>query len=195
VALALAVAPLFWIAALSAVLFYQDAAGRFLMAPVALAGASWGLVARRRALAWGLVAVAATSAALAVLNDGKRPSGLPLLERPAPASYWTTPRWRAQGGEVHTPALVRFVDERVPAGARLGVALTPSDAGYVFLGPRLDRRLDLLPPGATDAPEATWAFVSPLGRSALAPRLCAGWRRLAARPDGWDVYRRTASCS
>ena len=70
--------------------------GRFLMTPVALAGATWGLVGRARPLAWGLTGIAITALALAVLNDTKRPSGLPLLERPAPASYWTTPRWRGR---------------------------------------------------------------------------------------------------
>ena len=40
----LALAPVYWLVALSALLFYQDAAGRFLMAPIALAGATWGLV-------------------------------------------------------------------------------------------------------------------------------------------------------
>ena len=183
-------APVYWIAALSVVLFYQDAAGRFLMAPVALAGATWGLVARARPIAWGLVGIAVTALVLAVLNDTKRPSGVPMLERPAPASYWSTPRWQAQGSEVHVPDLIRFVDERVSDAARIGLAITASDPGYVFFGPALDRRLDLLRPGAADAPNAAWAFVSPTGRSSLAPRLCPAWRREAARPSGWEVYRR-----
>ncbi len=97
-ALLLALTPVYWIAMLAALLFYQDAAGRFLMAPMALAGAIWGLVLRWRPLAWGLAGVAVTAVALAVLNDSKRPSGVALLERPAPTSYWSLPRWRAQGG-------------------------------------------------------------------------------------------------
>ena len=139
----LTLTPVYWIAAMSGVLFYQDAAGRFLMAPIALAGATWGLVGRRRPVAWGLAGIAVTALALAVLNDSKRPSGLPLLERPAPASYWTTPRWRAVGSEVHVPDLIRFVDEQVPDDARIALAITASDPGYVLLGPRL-RRFDLL---------------------------------------------------
>ena len=91
---------------------------------------------------------------------------------------------------LHAPALIRFVDERVPENARAALAITASDPGYVFFGPRLDRRLDLLGRGAVDAPKATWAFVSPSGRSALAPRLCGAWQRLAATPDRWAVYRR-----
>lgn len=186
----LALAPAYWIVMLSALLFYQDAAGRFLMAPVALAGATWGLTVRWQPLAWGLVAVAVTAVGLAVLNDSKRPSGVALLERPAPASYWGKARAQAQGSELHVPDLIRFVDERVPADARVALGLTASDAGYVFFGPRLDRRLDLLRAGATDAPRASWAFVSPSARTVRSAALCARWQRLAAEPSGWTVYRR-----
>lgn len=186
----LALAPAYWLVALSVALFYQDAAGRFLMAPVALAAATWGIALRARPVAWGLAGIAITAVALALLNDTKRPSGVPLLERPAPASYWSTPRRLAQGREVHVPGLIGFVDDNVPSTASVGLAITASDPGYVFFGPALDRRLDLLGRRAADAPLATWAFVSPTGRSQLAPRLCDAWRRLAAMPDGWSVYRR-----
>jgi hypothetical protein len=188
----LVLAPLYWIGMLSALLFYQDAAGRFLMAPMALAGATWGVVLRWRALAWGAAGIAVTAAVLAVLHDSKRPSGVALLERPAPAGYWSEPRWRAQGGELHIPDLVRFVDERVPAGARIALGITASDAGYPFFGRDLDRRLDLLTAGATDAQHATWAFVSPSARSVRKAALCARWHRLDAEPSRWWVYRRTA---
>ena len=189
----LAFAPVYWLIALSVSLFYQDAAGRFLMAPVALAGAAWGLAIRVRAVAWGLAVIGLTALGLAVLNDTKRPSGVPLLQA-APASYWTTPRWQAQGREVHVPELIRFVDSRVDPNARVGLAITPSDAGYVFFGPRLDRRLELLSSGARDAPDAAWVFVSPSARQARGPRLCDGWQQLTDSPDGWSVYRRSGSC-
>jgi hypothetical protein len=190
VAVLLALAPVYWLVALSALLFYQDAAGRFFMAPVALAGATWGLAARVRWAAWGLAAIGVTTLALAVLNDSKRPSGVPLLERPAPTSYLSEPRWSAQGREVFVPELIRFVDERVPTDARVGVAITPSDPGYVLLGPALDRRLVSLGTGALDTPGATWAFVSPSARGST--RHCAAWQRLPVRPSSWDVYRRPA---
>ena len=191
VAALLALAPLYWLVALSALLFYQDAAGRFFMAPMAVAAASWGLVARRRWAAWGLTSIAVTALALAVLNDTKRPSGLALLERPAPPSYFAEPRWRAQGKEVFVPELIRLVDERVPAGARIGLAITPSDPGYVVLGRGL-RRFELFPSGRSDAPGASWVFASASARSPGRPKLCAAWSTLAAEPDGWTVYRRVA---
>jgi len=189
--LLLALAPVYWIAMLAALLFYQDAAGRFLIAPVALAGATWGIVLRWRPLAWGLVGVGITAVALAVLNDSKRPSGVALLERPAPASYWSKPRWHAQGDELHVPDLIRFVDERVPTDARLGIAITASDAGYPFFGSGLDRRLDLVGAGARDAPHASWAFVSPGAAPSARPALCDRWRRMTVEPSGWQVYRRS----
>ena len=133
--------------------------------------------------------VAITALALAMLNDSKRPSGLPLLERPAPESYWASPRWRAVGSEVHVPDLIRFVDERVPDDARIALAITASDPGYVLLGPRL-RRFDLLSAQASDAPEASWVFVSPLSRASGAPRLCGAWERSQEAPNGWAAYRR-----
>ena len=185
----LALAPVYWLVAMSAALFYQDAAGRFLMAPVALAGSMWGIVGRRRAIAWGLTGIAVTALALAVLNDTKRPSGLALLERPSPPSYWMAPRWRAVGGEVHVPDLIRLVDERVPDDAGVALAITASDPGYVLLGRDL-RPFSLLAAGARDAPGASWAFVSPGARGTAAPRLCGAWERRGESPGGWDAYRR-----
>lgn len=191
IAALLALAPLYWLVTLSSLLFYQDAAGRFFMAPMALAAAGWGLVARARWVAWGLSGVAITALALAVLNDTKRPSGLALLERPSPRSYFAEPRWSAQGREVFVPELIRLVDDRVARDARIGLAITPSDSGYVLLGSGLDRRFNLLPWGTVDASRATWAFASSSARSPGRPELCARWRRLAEKPDGWTVYRRS----
>jgi glycosyl transferase family 87 len=185
----LALAPVYWLVVMSAALFYQDAAGRFLMAPVALAGSMWGIVGRQRAIAWGLTGIAVTALGVALLNDTKRPSGLALLERPSPPSYWTAPRWRAVGSEVHVPALIRFVDGRVPDDARVALAITASDPGYVLLGHGL-RPFSLLAAGARDAPGASWAFVSPGARGSAAPRLCGAWERQGESPGGWDAYRR-----
>ena len=111
-------APVYWLAAMSARPLLP---GRRRPVPDGADGARRRDLGPRRAepaLAWGLAGIAVTALALAVLNDSKRPSGLPLLERPAPESYWTTPRWQAVGSEVHVPDLIRFVDERVPYDAR-----------------------------------------------------------------------------
>ena len=175
----LALAPVDWLVALSALLFYQDAAGRFFMAPVALAGATWGLAARVRWAGGALTAIAVvTTLALAVLNDAKRPSGLPLLERPTTSSYFSEPRWSAQGREVFVPDLIRFVDERVPADASIALAITPSDPGYVVLGPAT-RPSSRLPRHRRDIDAAR----SDAGRSSVHPH--APTRGSARRGIGW----------
>ena len=104
IALLFALAPVYWLVAYAALLAYQTAAGRFFMAPMALAAATWGTVARYRAVAWGVTAVAIVAVGLALLNDAKRPSGLRLLEPSDRQSYFTTPRWAGQGEEARVPS-------------------------------------------------------------------------------------------
>jgi hypothetical protein len=193
IALLFALAPAYWLVAYAALLAYQTAAGRFFMAPMALAAATWGTVARYRAVAWGVTAVAVAAVGLALLNDSKRPSGLRLLEANSRQSYFTTPRWAGQGEEVRAAELTRYLDEHVPGNATVALAITASDPGYVFFGRGLDRRLVLVEGGIRDVPDATWAFTSPgLG----APKLCDGaWDSLPERPQGWLVQRRIADGS
>ena len=78
-AVVLAAAPLYWLVAFGAALYYQDFAGRFFMYPVALAAATLEIVLRSRPVAWGVVSIAVTALALALLNDAKRPSGIRIL--------------------------------------------------------------------------------------------------------------------
>ena len=77
-------------------------------------------------------------------------------------SYWRQPRSQAQGSELHVPDLIRFVDEPRPGRrARRPRASRRATPATSFFGPGLDRRLDLISARVTDAPRATWAFVSP----------------------------------
>ena len=190
IAVLFALAPAYWLVAYAALLAYQTAAGRFFMAPMALAAATWGTVARYRAVAWGVAAVAVVAVGLALLNDAKRPSGLRLLEPSDRQSYFTIPRWAGQGEEARVAELTRYLDEHVPGDATVALAITASDPGYVFFGRGLDRRLVLVGGSDRDVPGATWAFTSPI---AGASPLCDGaWRTLPERPQGWLVQRRIA---
>ena len=83
---------------------------------------------------------------------------------------------------MHVPDLIRFVDEQVPDDARIALAITASYPGYVLLGPRL-RRFDLLSPQASDAPGASWMFVSPLSRASGTPPPCGAWERSRQAPE------------
>lgn len=187
-ALLFVLAPAYWLVAFGASLYYQEFAGRFAMFPIALAAATWGLFLAWRPAAWGIVAIAVTAVGLAVLNDTKRPSGVRLLEPDPPTSYFRWPRWQAQGEEARAGALTRFIDETLPRDATVALAITPSDPGYLFFGPDLDRRLILVDPAVRDVPEADWVFAS---QHLDAPVLCAGaWQQLPDRPQDWRVYRR-----
>ena len=187
-AVVFAVAPVYWLVAFGLSLYYQEAAGRFFMFALALAAATWGLVLAWRPVAWGVTAIAVAAVALALLNDTKRPSGLRLLEPAPPTSYFRTPRWAGQGAEARAAELTRYIDQTLPQDAVVALSITPSDPGYLFYGRELDRRLPLIDGATRDAPEASWAFASPLAGDVS---LCPGaWERVAARPQGWTVLRR-----
>lgn len=182
-----ALAPLYWLVVFAAIFFYQPFAGRFFVYPMALAAATWGLVAARRWAIWGVTTIAATTLVLVLANDVKRPSGIRLLEPDSRPSYWSTPRSAGVGEEIHAPDLVRFVDERLPDAIEVGLVVGASDATYVVFGEGLDRRLTLLPQGARDAVGVDWVMVGRYSDVALEPNT---WRLVERLPSGWRVYRR-----
>ena len=189
-----AAAPLYWLVAFGSALYYQDFAGRFFMYPVALAAATWGIVLRSRPVAWGVVSIALTALALALVNDAKRPSGLRILEPDPPSSYFVDAALEGPGRR-GSRRRADAVHRRPLADRRGGGAGDhPSDPGYLFYGRGLDRRITLIDGVTEDEPSASWAFVSPgFGRVGLCE---AAWEQLPERPQGWRVYRRTpgATC-
>jgi 4-amino-4-deoxy-L-arabinose transferase-like glycosyltransferase len=184
-------APAYWIVGFAVVLWYQDWIGRFFAFPIALTAATWGIVLQRRALAWGVTAVAATSLFLALANDAKRPSGLPLLEGNKPRSVWDTPRWTGVALRDDYDAPIRFLDQRIPDSAAVALAITPSDPVYPFFGRGLERRVTFVYPDNRDVPGARWVFVRP-GR---AESLCAAWKTALKTADGWRILHRSASAT
>ncbi|TML71493.1 MAG: DUF2029 domain-containing protein [Actinobacteria bacterium] len=91
----MAIAPLYWLIAVSLTVKYQEWDGRFFMFPMALAASTLGLLWRFRTLTLALTGIAVTALALVLVNDGKRPAGLPLLE-PGPRHH---PLSRPAGSE------------------------------------------------------------------------------------------------
>lgn len=185
-------APVYWLIAFSIALWYQDWIGRFFAFPIALAAATWGIVLQRRALAWGITAVAATSVFLALANDSKRPSGLPLLAGNKPRSVWDTPRWTGVALRKDYDAPIRYLDHRIPDSATVALAITPSDPVYPFFGRGLDRRVMFVYPGDRDV-DAAWAFVRP-GRKVS---LCAAWKTVVVTDGHWKILHRIpgAACT
>jgi hypothetical protein len=180
--------PVYWLIAFAIAFFYQVWAGRFFIFPIALAASTWGLLLRYRSIAWGVTAIAATTLLLVVLNDAKRPSGVPLLERDKPESIWSTPRWIAQGGgRAQLIEAIHFLDEHVPAAANVGLAFTPAEPGYPFFGPGLDRQVEYVTETARDTHDSSWVFRRVGRKISLCP---SRWHTVAHLPVGWTVLRR-----
>lgn len=182
------IAPVYWLVAFSALLFYQDWIGRFFAFPIALAAATWGIVLRWRPVAWGVVAIAGTTLLLSLANDAKRPSGLPLLERDKPRSVWTTPRWTGVALRKDYDAPIRFLDQRIPDSADVGLAITPSEPVYPFFGRGLERHVRFVYEDDRDAPRGVdWVFVRPDHPSSLCSE---AWKVALTTADGWRILHR-----
>ena len=109
--------------------------GRFLTTPVALTLPLAPLVLRRIEVRIVVFALAAATLGLVLAYNPSKPPGLWNRSR----EYAQTIRWPEQRPVVETVAA------RVPADARLGVNLRPSDWEYPFWGSELERRLVWLP--------------------------------------------------
>ena len=108
---------------------------RFLVTPAALTLPLAPAVLRSGALRAVVALIAAASLGLALRHDLSKPIGV-----------WH--RSRAEAQSIRWPELkpvLRTVQARVPARARLGVDLAPLDWEYPWWGPRLERRLVWLP--------------------------------------------------
>lgn len=190
-ALASVIAPAYWLVAFAALLWYQDWIGRFFAFPIALAAATWGIVFRWRPVAWGVVAIAGTTLFLSLANDAKRPSGLQLLEGGKPRSIWNTPRWTGVALRDDYDAPIRFLDQRIPESADVGLAITPSEPVYPFFGRGLDRHVRFVYEQDRDAPDGVnWVFVRPDHPSSL----CAeAWSVALRTKDGWRIMHRNGA--
>ena len=188
VALVPAVAPFAWLCLVSLSITYHPWQGRFFIYPVALSATLWGLVLRARALAWGVVALGATTALLSLVHYAEKPSGLRLLEPSDATSAWTLERWETQS--LHDPALApvfRFLDEEVPRSDSVALALGANDFGYPAFGPRLQHRVALVPFGSDASEIATAWLVANPERSGQIASAC--WSP-ALVVDAGTVFRR-----
>lgn len=193
-ALVAVAAPLVWLILVSLTLTYHPWQGRFFMFPVALSASLWGLSLRIAPLAWSALALAAMTAFLSVVHYDEKPSGARLLDRNPGASVWTMQRWEVQS--LHDPALApvfRFVDEEVPSGATIALALGANDFGFPAFGPHLGRRVTLVPFGSTARDlETEWLLANP-ERASEMDRAC--WLEAFSSESGTVFRRRPGGCA
>ena len=192
-ALLLALAPLTLVATFALTIVYDPWRGRLVMFAVGLACAAWGWTIRIRWLSVGLAALCVTTAALSLVHSYTKPSGLGLLESSISRSVWHRDRIdtltviRNYDG---TPAVLRAVEDDVPADAVLAVA-TPIDTFLAPLaGPRLSRTLRLVADGERVPTDAMWLVSR---GPAVASGCPAAWSTVYADDEsGWRLFRRTA---
>jgi hypothetical protein len=185
----LAGAPLVLIAIFALTVSWDPWRGRLLAFSILMSAATWGLALTRRWLAWGVVALAAMTLSLALLDAFGRPVGLAWLDQDR--SVWTSSReslleWRQSGsGAVRAAKAL----DGVPSDATVAIAPLPGDLLYPLLDPSGRRRSLLVHIDGGRVPdEATWLVVAPGSRVVR----CGSWARAAER-GGWLVERRTSA--
>lgn len=138
-ALVLATAPVAWLTLVSGTLGYDPWQGRFFVFPVALAASLWGLVLRCPPVAWATALVTLTIGALTLVQYDQKP-----------LTAWPgAERWELQSR--HRPEvrpLLRFLEERAGRDTTVAVALVGNGWAYPAFGPKLERRVLLVPRGA-----------------------------------------------
>jgi hypothetical protein len=181
-ALAFVSAPWLLLGTLALLLNWDPWRGRFLVFGVALAAATWGLLLRRPILGNAAAGIGAIALFLTLANYEGKWSGL-FFE----PTIWGNPRWEAQTRLSGPRHVHRFVEENVPADARIGVALTGNDHLHPYFGQSLSRNVSLVSGPDADPPaDVEWLVLAP----GTDVRRCPG----AWRPDhaegGWTVERR-----
>lgn len=189
-----AAAPLIWFVLVALSLTYHPWQGRFFVFPIAISASLWGLVLRRPVVAWAMTTLAAVTAVLSLVHYAEKPSGLRLLDRSPTVSVWEMERWQVQSS--HDPAVAsvfRYLDEEMPRRAAVGLAFGANDFGYPVFGPRLERRVELVPFGSNGAEiDADWLVANP-ERAAEIDDTC--WRKMH-ESEGGTVFRRVpGACS
>jgi hypothetical protein len=191
-ALVAAAAPFVWLVLISLTLTYHPWQGRFFVYPVALSASLWGLALRAAPLAWSAVALAATTVLLSLVHYAEKPSGIRLLDRSPTASVWRMERWQVQS--LHDPALApvfRFLDEEIPPGDSIALALGANDFGYPAFGAHLERRVALVPFGSTARDLGTdWLLANP-ERASEIDSSC--WLKVFRSESGTIFRRQTCS--
>ena len=189
-ALLLALAPLASLGLLAASIGYSEFEGRYLMFAVALSASTWGLALRLRPLAWGTAVIAAVTLLLTLSHYEGKPSGLRLLKRNRATPVWDEPRWHLQAIRPGTGDVLRFVQERIPAKATIGLVVTPSDITYPYFGQRLQRTVRFVAEGHRKVPpDVTWLVVRPGSRVDMRTGI---WTAVLRSAAGWTIFRRLA---
>ncbi len=181
---ALAGVPLFLV--LFAIPFqYDPQRMRFFAFVAALAASTFGSALRVRALAWSALGLTAVTLAVLVAYFVPRPAGVTVL---AGGDSDRGARWFVQGDSGHwsaDPEAFRFLQERVPLGSTLALAVVRDTYVYPAWNASLEQRVIFVPKDGPVPPQADWLLVGPRDdydtTGLSAPAL--------ETPKGWRIYR------
>lgn len=167
---------------ISSTLTYNPWQGRFFIYPVALSASLWGVLRRAPAPATAAAIVTVLIAVLSVAQYDEKP-----------LSVWRSERWETQS--LHRPEvapLLRFIEERMSERDSVALALGVNDWGYPAFGPRLSRRVVLVPFGSSASEiDADW-LVSNSARAAEIDGAC--WLPVLTADEG-QIFRRHTDCN
>lgn len=183
-AVALALAPVALVAGSAVAVGYHPLSGRYVMGGVALSAATWGLLRRFRAGSAAVVAVAATTLFLSLVNSAEKPVGIDVLEQTDRRSVWTLPRAWVQNVQPELARVTDYIDSHAEVGDTMGLTRDPWIRPFVYVGyPGLDHRIvyaDTL--GEATRRAADWAVLP------MTAGCEPGWE-VGLRSPPWAVYR------
>ena len=181
--MALASVPLTLIV-LSIALAYDPQHMRYLAFPAVLATATFGVVLDRRILAWTSVALTAGTLVVTLGYFSPRPAGLALLRENRDSDR--TARWLVQAESGRgDPEAFRFLEEAIPTGATLALAVVRDTYLYPVWDAGLRRTVLFVDENGAVPEEAEWLVVGP-GKSLDTE----SWRLALATEGGWRILRR-----
>jgi hypothetical protein len=182
-ALVLALAPLVLALTFVLTIVYDPWRGRLLMFGVGLACAAWGWTLRVRWLTVGVVGLGVTTLVFSLAHSHTKPSWRGLLETPWSQSVWARDRidtLTVVRGHDGTPALLRAVEQNVPADAEIVVAMPMDSFVAPLAGPRLTRTLRLVADDERVPADAAWLVARGLEGAVGCPE---AWQTVFVEPE------------
>jgi hypothetical protein len=165
---------------------YDPQRMRFFAFVVALAASTFGIALRVRALAWSAVGLTSVTLLVLVGYFVPRPAGLALLAGNRDPDRGA--RWLVQGESGHwsaDPEAFRFLQERVPRGSTLALAVVRDTYVYPAWNAGLGQRVIFVPEDGVIPADADWLLVGPrddFHADALPPPALE-------TAKGWRIYR------
>ena len=166
---------------------YNPFVGRFLLIPVALTMALAAWLRPYRLLCAALATTGVVSLAVTLSLNHAKPAGLD-----GTVPVWELARWEAQSvTRAEMRDALKWVDEKLPVDARVGVLLAADDWDYPLYGRRLRRKLvplpDRRPLRQARRLGLRWVVVSG-SRTAITGG--AGWNLVRFPSASWTVLSR-----